>query len=111
LRRKGKLGNSDLHNRVWKEGENKSLFNLLAPKLSIFMQPLALVTDSENKMVAMRRQIQEQHPDMLVYGCGSHYMDKLGEKIIDETQLKHIMAIQKHFKGKQVLCVSKMNLR
>lgn len=58
----------------------------------------ALCTDSENKMVAMRRIIKTKYPKMLVYGCSNHYLN-LVDKAVTPSAMKEIIEIQTYFRN------------
>ena len=41
----------------------------------------AVVTDNENKMEVMRKQLKEEYEDLVVYRCSSHLLNLLGEDL------------------------------
>lgn len=63
----------------------------------------AICTDSENKMVAARRIIQNKYPKMLVFGCANHYLN-LVDKAVTPSAMKHIVEIQVYFRNHHRPC-------
>ncbi|XP_031328801.1 uncharacterized protein LOC116159856 [Photinus pyralis] len=59
----------------------------------------ALVTDNENKMKMLRRNIRETYSEILTYGCSSHYLNLLENVISPKTVLKHIIEIQTYWRN------------
>lgn len=58
----------------------------------------ALCTDSENKMVAMRRIVQMKYPKMLIFGCSNHYLN-LVDNAVTIPAMKQITEIQLFFRN------------
>lgn len=59
----------------------------------------AVCTDNENKMKNARTLIKRKYPDLLIYGCAAHYANLMQEDVTNDDVLKHIVAIQKYFRG------------
>lgn len=60
---------------------------------------VAIVTDNENKMKAMRRQLQELHKDVIAYGCSSHYFNLLGQDMTVAAIVANVVEVQKYFRN------------
>ena len=61
-------------------------------------QVKALVTDNEKKMEAMRKIIQEKNPEIVVYGCSSHWLNLLGQDITPSQISAQVVEINKYFR-------------
>lgn len=59
----------------------------------------AIVTDNENKMLALRRLIIADHPDMISYGCGAHYINLVMGKIVNKDILEQVVHVNKYFRN------------
>ncbi len=54
-------------------------------------------------MKKMRRILTEKFPDLLTYGCLSHYVNLLEETVTPKPLLKQIKVIQKLFRNRHYL--------
>jgi hypothetical protein len=63
----------------------------------------ALCTDNENKMKALRDLVMAKYPNMVTYGCNSHYLNLVMGDIESDSVLQHVVQIQKSFKYVHVL--------
>lgn len=59
----------------------------------------AVCTDNEAKMVAMRKQLTENYPDIVAYGCSAHYMNLLEEKVNNKQVMSQVVHVQKYFRN------------
>lgn len=62
-------------------------------------QVFGVCTDNEAKMVKLRQLVRKKYPNMIVYGCGAHYLNLLQGDVENPAVLKHIIQIQKHFRN------------
>lgn len=60
---------------------------------------IAMVTDNENKMKAMRRKLETEKPEMLTYGCASHYLNLLGQDMSVSAIVSQVIEVQKYFRN------------
>ncbi len=58
----------------------------------------ACVTDNENKMVAMRTELESKY-NILTYGCSAHYANLVAGKAIEPNTKSRVVHIQKHFRN------------
>ncbi len=61
------------------------------------------MTDNENKMKKMRRLLNDKYPNILTYGCYSHYVNLLEDTVTPKQKLKEIKNINKMFRNHQYL--------
>ena len=61
-----------------------------------------LVTDNEKKMVAMRTILKEEKPDIIVYGCASHWCNLLGQDITPASVIKQVVEVNKFFRNHHI---------
>lgn len=57
------------------------------------------MTDNENKMTAVRRELAVQNKGLTSYGCSSHYLNLLGQDFTVANIMKHIADIDKYFRN------------
>ena len=57
----------------------------------------AIVTDNENKMTAMRTQVQRKYPKIITYGCASHYMNLVEGEVVNKQVLAQACHVNKYF--------------
>lgn len=59
----------------------------------------AVVTDNEKKMEVMRRELKENNPDLVVYGCSSHLLNLLGEDLTPKQVTSQVVEVNKYFRN------------
>jgi len=59
----------------------------------------SIVTDNEKKMGKMKRMLQEDDDQLIVYGCSSHWLNLLGQQVTPSQIMKHIVEVQKYFRN------------
>jgi hypothetical protein len=59
----------------------------------------SIVTDNENKMVAMKRIMKERHPELAAYGCSAHWANLLGQDLTPSAVLSQVLEINKFFRN------------
>jgi hypothetical protein len=65
----------------------------------IFLQVIGFVSGNENKILAVRKLINEKYPEMLVWGCSAHYLNLLKNEICPSTLVSHIVKVNKYFRN------------
>lgn len=60
---------------------------------------IGMVTDNENKMKAVRKNLQELYRELTAYGCSSHYLNRLGQDLTNQYVVKHVTVVQKYFRN------------
>jgi hypothetical protein len=63
---------------------------------------IGVVTDNEPKMVKMRQILQEDIPGLFTYGCASHYLNLLGQKLTKESVVARVVTVAKYFRNHHV---------
>lgn len=59
----------------------------------------AVCSDNENKMVKMRKNLEETHENLITYGCSAHYMNLLVNEISNKKILGYIIEVHKFFRN------------
>lgn len=59
----------------------------------------SIVTDNAKNMESMRNKLHEDDPDLLVYGCSSHWLNLLGNDLTPSSVIAHVVAVQKYFRN------------
>ena len=59
----------------------------------------SIVTDNAKNMEKMRKELEDDDPSLIVFGCLSHWLNLLGQDITPSGVLKHIIEIQKFFRN------------
>ncbi|XP_064469683.1 uncharacterized protein LOC135384411 [Ornithodoros turicata] len=59
----------------------------------------AVCTDNENKMLKMRKLLEESHSGLVTYGCSAHYLNLLVKQVLPSKLLNKIVRVQKYFKN------------
>ena len=59
----------------------------------------SIVTDNAKAMENMRKALQEDDPDLIVYGCSSHWLNLLGNDHSVSTITSRITSVQKVFRN------------
>lgn len=58
---------------------------------------VGFISDNENKMLLVRKLLQEWRPDFIVYGCSAHYLNLVQKSATPPTVMSKIISVQKHF--------------
>jgi len=59
----------------------------------------SIVTDNEKKMEKMKRMLQEDDDQLIVYGCSSHWLNLLGQELTPSLIMKHVVEVTKYFRN------------
>lgn len=65
---------------------------------------VGFVSDNENKMKAVRKELEGLHKELITYGCSSHYLNLLGQDLTVPAVMKHVIEIQKFFRNHHRPC-------
>lgn len=60
---------------------------------------VAMVTDNEPKMDAMKRKLKEIDPKLITVGCSSHHLNLLGADCTNNTIAKNVVEVNKYFRN------------
>ena len=55
-------------------------------------------------MEKMRAALQEDDPDLTVYGCSAHWLNLLGLDLTSQSVMKHVVEVQKYFRNHHKPC-------
>ncbi|KAK2152368.1 hypothetical protein LSH36_330g03026 [Paralvinella palmiformis] len=55
-------------------------------------------------MERMRAALQQDDPDLTVYGCSAHWLNLLGQDLTTQSVMKHIVEVQKYFRNHHKPC-------
>lgn len=58
-----------------------------------------MVSDNENKMIRVRELLVEKYPDLVTYGCGSHYLNLVEIEVTPKTVISQIVEVHKYFRN------------
>ena len=61
-------------------------------------------TDNAKNMEKMRAALQEDDPDLTVYGCSAHWLNLLGLDLTSQSVMKHVVEVQKYFRNHHKPC-------
>ncbi|KAK2166100.1 hypothetical protein LSH36_42g09129 [Paralvinella palmiformis] len=57
-----------------------------------------ICTDNAKNMERMQAALQQDDPDLTVYGCSAHWLNLLGQDLTTQSVMKHIVEVQKNVK-------------
>ncbi|KAK2160668.1 hypothetical protein LSH36_128g04023 [Paralvinella palmiformis] len=55
-------------------------------------------------MQRMRVALQQDDPDLIVYGCSAHWLNLLDQDLTAQSVMKHIVEMQKYFRNHHKPC-------
>ena len=59
----------------------------------------SIVTDNEKKMERMKKKLQQDDDQLIVYGCSSHWLNLLGQQLTPSLIMKHVVEVNKYFRN------------
>lgn len=60
---------------------------------------IGVVTDNCNVMKSLRSIISNRRPEVIAYGCTSHYLNSVGRKITPAAKIEDVIKVQRYFKS------------
>lgn len=62
----------------------------------------SVVTDNEKKMQATRANLEEENPQLTVYGCSAHILNLCGQDISPPAIINQVVEINKYFRNHHI---------
>jgi len=63
---------------------------------------VSVVTDNAKNMERMRKDLEEEEPELITYGCLAHWLNLLGQDLTPPQIMKHVVEVQKFFRNHHV---------